>query len=157
MDDGTAVRVGDRGAHLAKELQPPGDVERVLVAILVDRQPLDVLHDEVRQAVLGRAAVEQPRDVRVIEASEDLALVAEAAQHRLRIHAALDELDRDLFLVLAVGAPREIDRAHSAAADALQDFPVADGLADHAIGLLGAKSFSSSVAIGASMKPPDFS
>ncbi len=82
--------------------------------------PFDVLHDEIRQAVLGRVAVQQARDVRVIEAREDLPLVAEAAQHGLRIHAALDELDRDLLLVLPVGAPGEIDRAHAAAADALR-------------------------------------
>ena len=62
------MRVGDRGADLAEELQPLGDVERSAVAVLVDRLPFDVLHHEVRQAVLGRAAVEQARDVRVIEA-----------------------------------------------------------------------------------------
>ena len=135
VDDGAAMRIGDGRAHLAKELQPFGDVECLLVAIVVDRQPLDVLHDEVRQAVLGRVAVEQARDVRVIEAGEDLPLVAEAAQHGLRVHAALDELDGDLLLVLAVGAPREIDRAHPAAADPLQDLPVADDLADQAVGV----------------------
>ena len=37
-----------------------------------------VLHDEVRKAVARRAAVEQPRDVRMRQAGEDLPLVAEA-------------------------------------------------------------------------------
>ena len=96
----------------------------------------DVLHDEIRQAVVGRVAVQQVRDVRVIEARKDLPLVAEAAQHGLRIHAALDELDRDLFLVLPVGAPGEIDGAHAAAADALRDFVVADDRSDQPVGLI---------------------
>ena len=37
------------------------------VAVLVERPPFDPLHDEVRQPVGGRAAVEQARDVRVVE------------------------------------------------------------------------------------------
>src|SRR5688572_27560550 len=98
MDDGAAMRVGDGGAGLAKELKPVGYRQRVLVAILVDRQALDVLHDEIRQAVLSGVAIEQACDVRMIETGEDLPLVAETAQHGFRIHAALDELDRGLLL-----------------------------------------------------------
>ena len=72
----------------------------------------------------------------MIEAGKDLPLVAEPTQHRLRIHAALDELDRDLLLVLPVGAPGEIDRAHAAAADALRDLVVADGRPDQPVGII---------------------
>jgi hypothetical protein len=71
----------------------------------------------------------------VIESRENLALVAEAAQHRLRVHAALDELDRGLLLELPVGAPAQIDGAHAAAADPLHELPMPDPLADEAIGL----------------------
>ena len=45
-----------------------------------ERLALDVLHDEVRLAGLGRAAVEEPRDVRVVQRRRDLPLAAEAAE-----------------------------------------------------------------------------
>jgi hypothetical protein len=79
------------------------------LAVFVEGQSLDVLHHEVRQSVFGRVAIEQARDVRVVEARKDLPLIPESAQHRICVHAALDELDRGLVLVLAVRAPREID------------------------------------------------
>ena len=89
---------------------------------------------------------------------EDLPLVAEAAQHGVRVHAALDQLDRDLLLELPVGALGEIDGAHAAAADALQDLVVADGRADQPVIRSSASNRrASSVAIGVSMKPPDVS
>ena len=43
----------------------------------------------------------------MVEAREDLALVAEATQDRIGIHAALDELDGDDLFVLLVGPPGE--------------------------------------------------
>jgi hypothetical protein len=39
----------------------------------MDGLAFDKLHDEVGQAVFGRAAVEQAGDVRVVERGEDLA------------------------------------------------------------------------------------
>ena len=136
MNDRATVRIRDRAAHLAKELQPLGDGQRLAVAVLVDRLPLDVLHHEIRQAVVGRVAIEQARDVRVVEAREDLPLVAEVTQHGVGIHAALDELDRDELLVLTVGATREIDDTHPAAANPLLDLVVTDRLTDQAVGQL---------------------
>ena len=36
---------------------------------------------------------------------------------RLRIHAALDQLDRDLLLILIIGAHGQVDGPHAAVAD----------------------------------------
>ena len=61
---------------------------------------MHVLHHEVGLAVLGFAGVEQARDVRVVQAGEDLPLGAEA-QAELALHrAAVDDLDCDLSGVL---------------------------------------------------------
>ena len=52
----------------------------------------------------------------MIEAGEDLPFIPKMAQHRIRVHAALDDLDRDLLFVLLVGTLGQINRTHSAAA-----------------------------------------
>ena len=59
------------------------DGELVVVAVLVDGQPLDELHHQVGAAVLGAAAVVEAGDVGVLEAGEDLPLGEEAVE-RLR-------------------------------------------------------------------------
>ena len=74
-----AVRVAHRPAHDQEQAQPIGHRQPARVAVAVDRHALHVLHDQVRQAVVGRAAVEQAGDVRVLEPGQDLALGPELA------------------------------------------------------------------------------
>lgn len=50
------------------------------VAIVRNRQALNTLQGEKRQAVSGCAAVERPRDIRVFETGQNLTLVTEAGQ-----------------------------------------------------------------------------
>ena len=108
MDDEVLVRVGHGCADFAEQIEPLLVCELMAVAIGRKRLALDVFHDEVGQAVVGRAAIDQPRDVRMIELRQNLALVAEAAQDVVRIEPALDELDRDFLPVLVVGhGPRD--------------------------------------------------
>src|SRR5262249_7986961 len=100
-----------------KELHALADVEIVSVTILVDLRPLDVLHDEVRQAVVGGAAIEERRDIRVLQLGENLALSAESLQDEVGGHAAAHELDGHAALVVVVVALGKMDRAHSAASE----------------------------------------
>ena len=72
------------------------------VAIVVDRLALDELHDQVRQAVLGRGAVEEMSDVRVVQVRKDSPLGAEACQQRFSAQACVQQLDGNLLLHLAV-------------------------------------------------------
>ena len=51
----------------------------------------------------------------MIEAGEDLALIAEAADDRVGVHAALEHLERDAFLEGVVAADGKVDGAHPAA------------------------------------------
>lgn len=59
-------------------------------------------HHKERLPVAGRAAVEKPRDIGVLQRGEDLALGPEPGQHLVGVHAALDELERDPLLEGAV-------------------------------------------------------
>ena len=66
MHDQVPVGEADRLADLAEELQPLADRQPLLVAIARDGHAIDVLHDEVRQPVVGDTAVQQRGDVRVL-------------------------------------------------------------------------------------------
>ena len=117
VDDPARVGVGDRPADLQKKPEPLRNCEPVGVGVLVDRLSFYVLHDEVRPTVIRHAAVHQSCDVRVVERGENLALGTEPLEHEIGVHAALDELDRDLLLILAVSPLGEIHGPHAAPAD----------------------------------------
>jgi len=70
----------------------------------VERLAVDVLHDEVRLARGCGATVEQARDVGVIQAGENLALLVKALEDLPRVHARPDQLDRDALVVGVVVA-----------------------------------------------------
>ncbi len=117
MDDEVPVRMLDRGADREEEAQLAFERDLLLRAIRVDRPAVHELHDEIRQAVLGRAPVEERGDVGMCERSQDLPLVPEALQEVLRVEARADELDGDFLPELLVRAPRQIDRSHSPPSD----------------------------------------
>jgi hypothetical protein len=49
-----------------------------LAGQVVDALAFDQLHHQIRQAFVGRTAIKQPRNVRMVEVSEDLPLGPEA-------------------------------------------------------------------------------
>ena len=60
--------------------------------------PLDQLHHEERLAGLGGAAIVDAGDVGVVHQGQRLPLGVEPGQHRPRVHADLDQLERHLPL-----------------------------------------------------------
>ena len=69
VDDGKSTLIG-RLLYESKQIfddQLDALADRQLRRILRERHALDMLHDEIGQARLGRASVEQPRDVRMLE------------------------------------------------------------------------------------------
>ncbi len=116
MNHEVAMGVLHGVAYRLEELQAGAGRETPLVAVLRDRLAGDVFHDEEGHAALGRAAVQETRDVRMLEARQDLALGAEAGEQMVVRGSRPQQLDRDLLLVLVVGAGREVDGAHPALA-----------------------------------------
>jgi hypothetical protein len=100
-------------------------VSRYSSQYLVDRHPLDQLHDEVRAALLRTAAVEHPGDVRVVHQGQRLPLRLEPDDDPLRLQPGPDDLERHLPLdgTRLLGHP---DGAHAALADELQQLVRAD-------------------------------
>ena len=104
-----------------------GDAQLVPVAELVDRQAVDVLHDEVGDALVRGAAIEQAGDVPVVQAREDLALGPQAVVIGPGDQVRSHQLHRDLVLVLP-DALGEVHLAHAAAADPAPQLPLAEHL-----------------------------
>jgi hypothetical protein len=121
--------VADARAHGEKEAQARFDVQPALVAITIYVLPFDVLHDDVGEAIVGRAAVEQSRDVRVVERGERASFVMKPAQDEVGIHSALHHLHRDQFAEVALSALGQINRAHAAAPQLAHDVIRADARA----------------------------
>src|SRR5262249_24526640 len=99
--------------------------EAVLVAVVQDWNAAHPLHDEIRPPLGRAAAVEDLRDVGMIEEGQRLALGLEARDHFARVHAELDELEGDTTadgpLLLCF-----VDLAHAAGAELLDQDVVAD-------------------------------
>ena len=87
--------------------------------------PAHQLHHEVRPARLGRAGIEHLGDVRMVHQRQRLPLGLEAGDHLLRVHAELDDLERDAApdRLALLGHP---DRAEAAFADLLEQLVAAD-------------------------------
>ena len=99
------VGVLHRVADLAEECEATARCFSArAVAVGVDRCSVDVLHDVVRQAVVRDAAVEQARDVGMVEAGEDVSLAAEPLGEEADVAGVTHHLERDASLEGAVGA-----------------------------------------------------
>ena len=75
-----------------------------------------------------RAAVDEARDAGMVEATQDAALVAEARQHGVGVHAALDQLERHRLLEGAVVAHGAVDGPHAAGAQVPRHAPRPDAV-----------------------------
>src|SRR5690606_26320569 len=88
----------------------------MLVAVLVDRQAVDVFEHEIRLVVRAYPGIEQPRDVRVRELCEVPAFQGEALRSRAAGGAG-EEFHGNLALEAVVTALRAPHGTHAAAAD----------------------------------------
>jgi hypothetical protein len=128
MNDELLMSVLDGGADFEKKLEAVLNGERLPIAIVVDGQAVDVLHDEVGQPVFGSAAIEEVGDMGMVEGGEDLSLASEALQVRLGGAGRAYNFDGDILQVVVVNANRLEDGAHSSFAN-LRDHLVSADLA----------------------------
>ena len=98
--------------------------ELVLFAIAVDGEAVDELHDEIRKSRAGDAAVDQACDSRMVEAGQELPFAAEAFLHIGRRQRQRHYFNGSRHLESPVGALRQIDDAHTAAAQQACGLPL---------------------------------
>ena len=128
MDDTFLVGVLDRGDHVEEEFEPLPDAELMIGAVFGDRRSFHQLHHEVRPPAVGRTAIVNPGDVRVVHQGKGLPFHLEAGQHLAGVHAELDDLQRDhpAHRFLLLGHPHA---AEAALADHLAQPVAADPVA----------------------------
>ena len=105
------------------------------IALLRDRCAFDELHREPDLAAIADAAIDQAGDVRVLELGEDLAFAQKTSHDFVRIHAALDQLQRHVMARAAAAALRAIHGADAAAAELGKQAIAADLAADRNVEL----------------------
>ena len=121
VDDEVLVGVVDGRADVAEDTEAIFGGKFLLVAEGVDGVAFDVLHDEVRTAIRGGAAIEEPGDVGVVEGGDDLSFAAEALDDAFLLHAEADDFEGDELGVVLVGAGGEIDGSHASGAELALD------------------------------------
>ncbi|HNB81428.1 MAG TPA: CoA transferase subunit A [Chitinophagaceae bacterium] len=125
VNDAFLVRVLDGLANLDEQPQPRFGVELVGVAVIGDALALDQFHHEVGAACVRCAAVEHAGDVRMVHQRQRLALGLEAGHDFLRVHAQLEDLQRDLA-AHRLRLLRHPDGAEAAFADRFQQLVAAN-------------------------------
>jgi hypothetical protein len=120
MNDPLLVRVLNGVADGDEEFEPLPRRQSAFIAILGNWHPLDEVHDEVRPARGGGSGIQHAGDVGVIHQRQGLAFGLEAGDDLPGVHTGFDQLHRDQTLdrFALLG---EVDRAHAALADELDD------------------------------------
>ena len=85
MNNQIPMRKFDRSADLQKQLQSLPRRQLLRNCKASHRCIDNIVHDEVGETIVGRACIEQARDIRMIELGEDLAFCTKAAQDFSRI------------------------------------------------------------------------
>ena len=114
MHDEIAVQVGDGRADLQK--QPDPAVYGEAVRKNVDRPALDILHREIRLAVVEMSRVEQVSDIGMGEPCKNFPFLKETLPLEM-LRSRLQELDRRTLGDFTVHSVRKINHAHAAAPD----------------------------------------
>jgi hypothetical protein len=113
MDYRVPMEVGNGFAYLQKNLYLLAQGK--VVAILIDRRAVDILHRQIGLAVFGVSGIEQVGDIRVCQGRENLAF----SQKPFTMQGApggLHQLDGRALSDLPIHALSEIDYAHTAPA-----------------------------------------
>src|SRR6185437_8001877 len=117
MHDQMAVGVRHGRQHREKQLDARFDIQLMPPAVGVDRLAFDVFDHQVGQTAIEHAGIDQPRDVGMIELSEQIALDPEALLTGGALPGGVHELDRDRAPESAIGAMGAPDASHAAPAD----------------------------------------
>src|SRR5450755_4309379 len=117
MNNKLAVRMRDCGENVDEQTHARLDIELMPLAIRVNRLAFDVFEDQVGLSRLQNPRIEEARDIRVIEAAEDIALELEAMFPDRTDPRRVHKFNGNRALVAAVGPPCAPDAAHAAAAN----------------------------------------
>src|SRR6202022_3743555 len=113
MNNEISMRVLNRGADLQEHFEAFTNEQCTAVAINVDGLSIDMFHHQIRCTVVQVAAVDEPRDGRVIERCKNVAFAVKPAAQSWMQNGVMQHLDGNGLLVLRVVALAAIHGAHS--------------------------------------------
>ncbi len=116
MEDAAAMTGLDGRADASKKRDSPLAREPVMgLELVVERRPVEVLHDDVGPLGVARTEVEDLDDVRVADARRGLGFAQEAGAGRFGVLLGQDDLDCDG--VAERDPVRDVDASHAAGSD----------------------------------------
>ena len=137
MDDQVLMGILHREADSTEQLQACGDRQSVSVAIFVDANALDVLHDQIGQAFFGAATIKELYDAGVVQCCQGLPLVAKTAQDFILIRTRLQHFDGYTLAILFIRTFSQINDRHAATPNLAQDAVRANPFSRHGERLRG--------------------
>jgi len=96
MNDQPLMRIVNGCADLPKKLETRGGRESLGVAVFVDPRAGDVFHREVGNVTRRDPGAVKLRDIRVVEARQDLFFVAKTRDDFRTVHSRTNEFKRHL-------------------------------------------------------------
>jgi hypothetical protein len=108
VDHQIPVRVSDCVQNLADKAQAFANGVMASVAKAIQVFAFDILHDQVRFALGGQPAVQQHRDVGMLQLGQNLALEEKSPSVVLGARGRAQHFDGDLLLKVAVVAARAV-------------------------------------------------
>jgi hypothetical protein len=102
-----------RRANTQEKAKALPNAQLPLAAVFSDPHAIDIFHDDVGQILADGASIQQPRDVRVIQAGQNLPFAPETLKNETGVHAGRDKLYRDIHVILLIVALAQVDGAHS--------------------------------------------
>ena len=133
MDDLLFMRRGHGPSDLPEDLQAFPYSQFTGIAKLEKRQTVDVLHYEVREAIVGGTPTKEIPYIRMIERGEDLAFAAEPAEDHVGVHPTFYKLYGDCLVEFPVDSCGPIYGTHTAPSDLFIEPVGADIAADQFI------------------------
>ena len=136
VHDQIAVRIVNRRANRDEQLEALAYEQRAAVAVTIDGFAIDILHDQVRCAVLEVAAVDEARDRAMIERRQNVTFTVQSAAQPRMHRGVLQHLDRDQLVILRIVALAAVYDAHAAVAQNRHDPIGADARTDQAVAMI---------------------
>jgi hypothetical protein len=118
-----AMRVAERMADLQQQADTLGQRQALLVRPGIHGGAAHEAHGEPGPAIRFDAAIQQGRDMRMVELRQVVALAHEGVDQRRRRHSRSHAFQRDLLLVLAVDAAGLVHGSHAARLEHAIDAP----------------------------------
>jgi len=122
VNDQVPMGIGDSGANLncKRNAMPEVKLAGFAVAIKMHGRKCLIayhLHDQVRRVLPGNAAVEEPRDMRMVQSGKCIALAEKDGPEQGRVERSIDDFNGYRLFRISTVTMASIDLAHPATAE----------------------------------------